>query len=822
MRFLKWAALIAVIVAVIATIAHLRRDAIATGIARSILSEQGFEVIDLSVDKVATDRLDLARLVIRSKAGTEYTVIGLSMPVSLGGTRAVRISAEGLFVTYGDVPDEPEMLGTALHTALEAPLTRPGLKVAIAQVSVPNLPELGDLVWTTAETGQDLSFTVGEILVAVGVVRGDGGDHTMAVSATHGGAEQVLSADIGLTRRGEKYRGSGAATIQTGAWLPVVRPLGLIPAGLERLDAELEGPIEILFDESEAGRASFTARFGLVDSLTATFRSADDSLSDIGIAAVDELGISIDYPSLEWTARAGTVVTVMTAAGLDSLPAILNDLECRAGTRCTMRAVVDAQSVQWNGYNASTAKLNLPLTVDLGEATRIGIASDATGKFTGVRMPDFSAGSVSVTGFSGTRIVVEDDFWYCRIDELRLAIERLSGGNDLVTSFPITLNDLDIRNSAGAVDTKISVPPIANAAWGDMTVLLPGFEGTASIRDERLTSSLKLKGRRGAISASLGVALDLSADTGSINVTDARVSFDRASLSELAPRLPFPVDIVDGTWDGGIGIQWQSRNNVTQYSGSMQFAFDGLAGRYNDIAFVGLTTKVGAKVDSAGRMSVSPSTLAVRLVDIGLPLEYITASYTINADRQELKVSDLSISALGGTFVAAPFDYSINAATNLIPLQARSVQLQLMVDLLGSDYIEMSGSISGDLPVTIGEENMTIDYGRLRSDPPGGVIRYRADNGALAAAVPDDRLSLVTRALSNFKFDLLTSDVDYNDAGDLKLRMRLSGINPDMDATQPIILNLSVEDNVPQLLRSLQATRSIEDILEKRAAKKAQ
>ena len=51
------------------------------------------------------------------------------------------------------------------------------------------------------------------------------------------------------------------------------------------------------------------------------------------------------------------------------------------------------------------------------------------------------------------------------------------------------------------------------------------------------------------------------------------------------------------------------------------------------------------------------------------------------------------------------------------------------------------------------------------------------------------------------------------------MSMRLTGINPDMDATQPIILNLNVENNVPQLLRSLQAVRSIEDILERQVQK---
>ena len=46
--------------------------------------------------------------------------------------------------------------------------------------------------------------------------------------------------------------------------------------------------------------------------------------------------------------------------------------------------------------------------------------------------------------------------------------------------------------------------------------------------------------------------------------------------------------------------------------------------------------------------------------------------------------------------------------------------------------------------------------------------------------------------------------------------MRLTGANPDVDPDQPVILNLGVENNVPQMLRSLQATRSIEEILERK------
>ena len=85
-----------------------------------------------------------------------------------------------------------------------------------------------------------------------------------------------------------------------------------------------------------------------------------------------------------------------------------------------------------------------------------------------------------------------------------------------------------------------------------------------------------------------------------------------------------------------------------------------------------------------------------------------------------------------------------------------------------------------------------------------------------AVSTGDSQLGLVNSALSNFQFESLVSDVSYSENGDLVLKMTMKGVNPDLDPTQPVILNLAVENNIPQLLRSLQATRSIEDILDSR------
>ena len=110
-----------------------------------------------------------------------------------------------------------------------------------------------------------------------------------------------------------------------------------------------------------------------------------------------------------------------------------------------------------------------------------------------------------------------------------------------------------------------------------------------------------------------------------------------------------------------------------------------------------------------------------------------------------------------------------------------------------------------------------MSNGSLTGLEPGGVIRYLPGIGTEDAEASVSGLGLVSRALANFQFDSLTSDVNYTENGDLILQMKLTGINPDMDDNQPVILNLGVENNIPQLLRSLQASRSIEEILERRS-----
>ena len=155
------------------------------------------------------------------------------------------------------------------------------------------------------------------------------------------------------------------------------------------------------------------------------------------------------------------------------------------------------------------------------------------------------------------------------------------------------------------------------------------------------------------------------------------------------------------------------------------------------------------------------------------------------------------MSTLGGVVRVAPFRFDVDAESNDIALDIESVQLPLMVGLADLESVDISGTVSGGIPISIRNGKVVVENGYLEADAPGGAIRY---GGAAAAGITDDQsqLGIVTRTLRNFQYEELTSEVHYNEQGDLKLQMRLTGTNPDVDPDQPVILNLGVENNVPQ------------------------
>ena len=61
----------------------------------------------------------------------------------------------------------------------------------------------------------------------------------------------------------------------------------------------------------------------------------------------------------------------------------------------------------------------------------------------------------------------------------------------------------------------------------------------------------------------------------------------------------------------------------------------------------------------------------------------------------------------------------------------------------------------------------------------------------------------------------MDTEVFYDEDGELLLSVQLQGRNPNMNNGQAINLNVNITNNIPSLLKSLQASRVITDELER-------
>jgi len=430
------------------------------------------------------------------------------------------------------------------------------------------------------------------------------------------------------------------------------------------------------------------------------------------------------------------------------------------------------------------------------------------------------------------------------VENLPVGITDLKCENGIHCTLNMLLDDVDIdvqgwelTSITGSAPLEADVSAVAMMITARETSLsahltpgdpLPLYEsllsnlifdlGSFEMNDEGIIAAISAHTIGGSEFAALHVKREAATGAGTVSVSGADIDFRYTPMSGFLAKWPFEWDVVAGKSSFSANVNWEPGTTDFTYEGGADIAFDDLSGRYFDSAFTGLTTNINMKLDDQQGIRLSPAIISAQLLDIGIPIEDISVELSMDPTAKTVLINDLSMSALDGRLIAEPFVYSMETHSADVQLQPESVQLQFIVALAKFESIEMTGSVSGFLPVQINDKNVVISGGKLESDEPGGVIRYHPA-GVEEAQDMDSQLDIVTSALSNFQYESLVSDVDYDESGDLVLQMTIRGRNPDLDPLQPVILNLSVENNVPDLLRSLQATRTIEDILERSANK---
>lgn len=333
--------------------------------------------------------------------------------------------------------------------------------------------------------------------------------------------------------------------------------------------------------------------------------------------------------------------------------------------------------------------------------------------------------------------------------------------------------------------------------------------------------NLELEATAGKLGAQVGGTLNLPLGKGGLDL--ALRSDDLADLPEaLLPALRglglLGADLALEA--GTLSLASRLENTGQAWQQTSLLAVQEVSGQYGEYRFDGLSLQ-GAVTGGSGLRTTRPLSLSLARLNVGFDITDITARAGIPrespAAAPALSLDAFSADLFGGrVFLPGTGYWDFGAASNSLTLRAEGWQLGQIVALQQSEDIQARGVLEGELPVTLADGRLSIDKGYLRALPPGGTIRYIANDASRALGRNSKELELALNLLSDFRYEVLSSDVELDQSGNLLLGLSLSGHNPTQYEGRKVNFNINLEQNLDPLLQSLRLSGKLTGEIENR------
>ncbi len=194
-----------------------------------------------------------------------------------------------------------------------------------------------------------------------------------------------------------------------------------------------------------------------------------------------------------------------------------------------------------------------------------------------------------------------------------------------------------------------------------------------------------------------------------------------------------------------------------------------------------------------------------------------TISLWHNSKNPDLaSLSDFSADIFGGSVTLHHLEYDMKTKEGETELQLNNIPLQKLLDLQGTKKLYATGSVKGSIPVKMKNNVFAISDGGMQAEQSGQIIYATTPE---ERAVANQGLRTTYEALSNFLYMQLVSSIDMAPDGKSAITIKLKGSNPDFQGGRPIELNLNVEQNLLDLMRTLSISSNVDQIITEKALK---
>jgi len=218
-----------------------------------------------------------------------------------------------------------------------------------------------------------------------------------------------------------------------------------------------------------------------------------------------------------------------------------------------------------------------------------------------------------------------------------------------------------------------------------------------------------------------------------------------------------------------------------------------------------------------------PAQAQWRLVESGVLLDDVAVASDLSLDvvAREFHAADVPIAAriFDGVVRSRPFAIDLGTLTGLMYVDVDRVSLAQIFELEGHDFVS-EGYLSGSVPVQMKGGEFSVSEGMLHAELPGGFMRYQPDTAIAAFAEDNAQMQFALDALNDFRFHGMEIALDYEAAGNRVARTALRGNNSSFQDGRDVNLNVSVEENVGTLLRSLRVADDLSDRIDRKLSGK--
>ena len=819
MKLSKGIAIAIGFIVVVGSITWYLRNTLIQRISNPLLQDFGIVVTDVSLDALATRDATISYLELVHDKGTTIAIENLTLPIRTSSNGLKTYRAERVSVITS-TRDDAELFDLAqlIGQVVSLPGSLGPGELIVSEFELPPYPPIHDLHWTLTEGEQIIAAKVESITFLATISRTNATTHTIDFSLSNDSATASDHSITAILRQTDQAVVlDGSSSMDLPAWEPLARLTGIVPHGISILSgvASLDFAVEIPNDATQP--TSVTAELKPSSSLQFVYSEMPAEITTVSMESGSAVTLVATLPDVTWSLQQANASLLVFRDEWGSIPLAVSELSCEPGPVCLMNTVVEMTNAALPFGTAEQVHFSsAEKLVFRDEGLRIEVQPDAALEIGGLSMSDTGVKKLAAQLASNASIELTDTGWQLVADSLDASIDSMSLSEDVSVTASLFFENLVVSEMDEVLFAKagLYIPP-SQATFDTQMVDLPGVKGELLHQAASIAVDLQTIGlhKDGGIKA----LLNLDTGAGELFISDTAMSFGARDLSSRVKPWDNNWDIADGIIFVDLEARWDQSDTGLNVSGKTSTRIDNLSGHYGDTAFVGLSTTLEATYESAAGSAVKPSSFTLALIDMGLPLENISANYTLYPELIAFDMDSLEMAAFGGSIRADPFSFRTDRSRNTVILRGKSIELSALLTLKEFEAIEVSGSIGALLPVTIEGDTITIVNGTLTGEAPGGVIRYLP--GRDPDVVDTSSIGMVTRALSNLEYETLTSEVEYNSDGDLNLQLHLTGRNPDLDENRPVVLNLGVENNVPQMLKSLQAARAVEEILEKRLNK---